>query len=149
MEERHGAIHHVGGRESETAGRPGDPPLSDPHRLGCPGGARGEQQQGKVVRRWGERLGFLAAGDGRRVVNFDNPGRPEFESLEQGSVPGIGEDDRTVGVHDVGGQFIAPPGRVQADEDRSRQDCRPKGEEVLGDVVKQNPHMGRPTVGED
>ena len=148
VEQRHGAVHDVIGGEPEPGGRPGHPPLGDPHGFGGAGRAGGEQQQGQIV---GGRAdtGRVIGADGRRgVVDIDHPGRTQVEAGQQRCVLGIGHDDRAVGVGDVAGQFVAPSGGIEADQDRARQDGRPQGEEKPGDVVEQHSHMGRPPGGE-
>ncbi len=144
MEHRHGAIQNV--RVRVDGGGPGHhpdgPPLGDPDSLRGARGAGREHEKKEGVRRWpriGNRrasvLGHLLCP--RTVV--DEPERcPGVHAGQEVGLRRVREDDGAIGVAQVAGERLTPPGVVGTDHHRARQRCSEEEEDVFGEVVEQN-----------
>ena len=66
------------------------------------------------------------------------------ETVEQRQMTRFGDDGAAVGVTDVGSQFLAPAGRVDADDGGTRERGTTEKEHVLGHVVEQHADVEGP-----
>ena len=81
--------------------------------------------------------------DGEHAVAVDT----EVEAGEQRSVRGLGDDDPAIGVADVVGQLVAPPGGVDTHHRRARERRATEQEDVLGNVVEEYTDVKRLRAG--
>ena len=154
MEHRHRQVAHVVGTELHHVGQraadPAEPALRAQARLGSARRARREQQQVQVgvgdldVRESSasvmlERLGV------RGGLDLEGAVRPDagVDPIEERRVAPFGHQQLALGVGDVAGQLRAPPGRVDADDDRARDRRRAEPDGELRDVVEQDAHVER------
>ena len=147
MEQRHGAVADVLGAvavgRTRRLGDAGEPALGAAHRLGRPRRPRGEEQEQQVVLSDGSAVLDRPA-EGDRVDEVDLlGGRAEVEALEHRPTLVVGEDELAVGGPDVGGQHLASPGGVDADDGPAGAGGAEEPEQVVDPVGQQDPDVGR------
>ena len=89
----------------------------------------------------------------RRVVGVGVPGRDEHPAGRSSDAPigdeelevtGLGDDQLDVGVGDVASQVLAAPGVVEPDDAGPDQAGSTDRHDIVGRVVQQHRHVGRP-----
>ena len=160
VEERHGAVADVVGRVAVARGGhlgdAGQPALGAPDGLGDAGRPRGEDQEVQrvlvdVFRPLDQCPGRRRAGEpGHQLLVARAPddehlvvGHTEREPFEQRGSVGVGDDHGAVGGPHVGGERLAPSGRVDPDDRRARQRGAVQPEQVLGPVGQEQADVGR------
>src|SRR6202042_3058013 len=68
------------------------------------------------------------------------------ETVDQGSMDGVGDDDLAVGVANVSGQLRPSPGRIDTHDHSAGQRRRPQEKEIVGSVVEKDSDMERPAL---
>ena len=160
VEQGHGAVADVIGRVAVAGtrhlGDAGQPALRAAHRLGHARRPRREDQEeerGLVDRRRHPQRGRAAStlpanalqqgvvALGCRRTRMLLVVDAEVQAVQQRRALVVGDDHGAVGGPDVGGQRLAPPGRVDADDGGAGQRGAVQPEEVLGAVGQEHPDV--------
>ncbi len=154
VEHRHRDVGHVLGVDAPLDHRhpgTGDLAVGHPNRLGLATRPRGEdehQQLGFVhgavngngtVADGGQRGKPLGTVDGHDPIRADANG----QAVKEGSVLLVGDDQLAVRRGDVASQLGAPPGGIDADDDRIVESGRTQQKGELGNVVEQHADVER------